>query len=107
MTKKREEIRGDTLWGVIRYIWTSGAGIHEEPTAFCGWWSDIKHAETFYKSWRREYPNWSVALVQTDRLSNVDQCLQMTPEQSRLWLSVMRGLSARQPRAYSARHDDN
>ena len=49
-------------YGVIRYLPRSGAP-EEDPAAFDGWYSAEAVAQQIASEWRREYPNWIVAIV--------------------------------------------
>jgi hypothetical protein len=75
-------------WGVLRYVITPGVFPDEDPCAFDGWYSERAFAFEVYKLWRRDYPNWVVALVHQDTARFPERQLSMSPPFRERWLAI-------------------
>jgi hypothetical protein len=55
-------------WGIIRYAPGSGLACDEDAAGFDGWYSDRQDALDQAKDWSSRFPQWIVALVQSDQI---------------------------------------
>ena len=57
-----------TTWGIIRYAPGSGAFPEDDAAGFDGWYSDRADALDVAERWKLRFPQWIVALVESDMI---------------------------------------
>jgi hypothetical protein len=51
-------------WGIIKYAAGSGTFPETDVASFDGWYADRADAKAVFDNWRKQYPQWIVALVE-------------------------------------------